>query len=96
MALKGSPHVTLTTTEARSALSATLASFRAEGIAAEPLVFGDHRRPEGVVVPYDLYAELEAQVEQVRLDAASDLMDRIDAVVADPSIAVQGPRHRRR
>ncbi|MDQ1250066.1 MAG: antitoxin StbD [Actinomycetota bacterium] len=88
--------MTLTTTEARSALSATLARFRAEGIGAQPLVFGDHRRPEGVVVPYDLYAELEAQVEQVRLEAAADVMARIDAVVADPSSAVQGSRRGRR
>lgn len=82
----------LTTTEARSALSATLARFRAEGITAEPLVFGDHRRPEGVVVPYDLYIELESHVEQVRLDSAKELMDRIDAVIAEPASAVPDPR----
>lgn len=88
--------MTISTTEARTSLSQTLARFREEGLTAEPVVFGDHRRPEGVVLPYSLYVELESAVEQVLFEAASELVERAESVLADPSTAVQVPRHRRR
>jgi antitoxin StbD len=87
---------TLTTTEARTALSRTLERFRERGIAAEPLVFGDHRRPEGVVVPYEVYVQLLDEIDQLRLEAAEAVMQRIEDVISAPSNAVKVERRRRR
>jgi PHD/YefM family antitoxin component YafN of YafNO toxin-antitoxin module len=44
--------------EVRSQLSAQLARFRREGDEAKPVVFGSHRRPEAVIVPYEQYEAL--------------------------------------
>src|ERR1700716_1127468 len=44
--------------EAREQLSQALARFRREGAAAEPVIFGSHRKPEAVVVPFEVYAEI--------------------------------------
>ena len=87
---------TITTTEARIALSQTLARFRAHGVAAEPLVFGDHRRPEGVVLPYETFIQLEDAIDQLRLDAASALMTRMERVITAPETAVKVARRHRR
>src|SRR4051812_13821048 len=43
----------------REHLSQVVARFRREGSAAEPVVFGTHRRPEAVLVPYEAYAEMQ-------------------------------------
>lgn len=86
--------MTVTTTEARTALSQVLASFRERGAAAEPLVFGDHRRPEGVVLPYQVYVQIEDAVDQLRLEAAGGVMDRIERVLAEPATAVRVERRR--
>lgn len=87
---------TKTTTEARTGLSQTLARFREQGVSADPLIFGDHRRPEGVVVPYELFVQVEAAVDQVRLEAAREVMQRIERVAAEPDTAVLVARRRRR
>lgn len=55
------------TSEARSALPSTLTRFRAEGLLAEPMVFGGHRKPEGVVLPYELFERLLPAIEDVVL-----------------------------
>ena len=52
------PHDVLATREAREQLPTLLAGFRAAGAAAEPVVIGAHRRPEGVVLSYDRYLQL--------------------------------------
>ncbi len=85
---------TFTTTEARESLSPTLARFRDEGEAAEPLIFGDRRRAEGVVLPYSVYQKLEPLIEQMRFEAATSVLARIETVLADPATAVQVKRHR--
>ncbi len=87
---------TYTTTEARESLSSTLARFRDEGEAAEPLVFGDRRRAEGVVLPYSVYQQLEPLIGQMRFEAATNVLGRIETVLADPSTAVKVKRHRSR
>lgn len=79
----------------RTALSQTLARFRERGAAAEPLVFGDHRRPEGVVLPFEVYAQLEDQIEQLRLKASVGVLARMERVIADPASAVKTTRRRR-
>ena len=57
-------------TEARSALPSTLTRFREQGLLAEPMVFGGHRKPEGVVLPYALFERLLPAIEDVALAEA--------------------------
>lgn len=59
----------LPTTEARAKLSQILAEFEREGINAEPVTFGSHRRPQGVLIAWDLWLEILPAVED-HLDAA--------------------------
>ncbi len=51
----------ITTIEARSGLSAILGRFRADAT-AQPVVFGNHRRAEAVVMPF---AQFERMLEIV-------------------------------
>ncbi|WP_104081767.1 hypothetical protein [Cryobacterium sp. Y11] len=44
--------------EPRSELPTALARFRIEGLAAQPVVFGAHSKPETVVISFALYASL--------------------------------------
>lgn len=57
----------LPTSEARLQLANTLRSFREKGAAAEPLVFGAQRRPEGVLIPFELFAELLPAIEDLEI-----------------------------
>lgn len=50
--------------EARDGLSDALRAFRTAGDAAEPIVFGSHRKPEGVILAY---AQFLGLVEAARL-----------------------------
>ena len=63
------------TSEARIGLSATLERFRRDGVTAEPLVFGSHRRPEAVVIPFALFRDLYDAIDDLRL--AQLLRERI-------------------
>lgn len=84
----------VTTSDARSAITKKLAEFRERGLSAEPLVFGDHRRPEGVIIQYEIYRQLEDAIDQLRLEANTELMAEIDLVVANPKLAVEVTRHK--
>ena len=53
--------------DARRALPEALRRFRSEGLAAEPVVFGSHRRPEAVVIPFELYAQLLPVIEDLEI-----------------------------
>jgi hypothetical protein len=86
----------VSTTEARTALSRTLERFREHGAGAEPLVFGDHRRAEGVVLPYAVFVQLQDHIDQLRLEAATEVISRIERVIAEPDTAVTATRRRRR
>ena len=44
--------------EARASLSTYLEDFRANGVSAEPVVFGSHRKAEGVIMSYARYTQL--------------------------------------
>lgn len=55
------------TSEARTALPSTLNRFRKEGLLAEPMIFGGHRKAEGVVMPYALFERLLPAIEDVAL-----------------------------
>jgi antitoxin StbD len=94
---KGLPPQVLPTTEARARLSQIVADFAQRGAAAEPVTFGSHRRPQGVIVPWELWIELAPAVEDAldatearhRLADAGDARIDIDAVAIalgrDPS-----------
>ena len=57
--------------EVRARLSGILARFRREGAAAEPVVFGSHRKPEAILISYEAYERYEALARQrARMDEA--------------------------
>lgn len=58
----------LPTTQARAKLSQILAEFERDGVNAEPVTFGSHRRPQGVLIGWDLWLEILPAIED-RLDA---------------------------
>lgn len=61
-------------TETRAALSDVLRRFRAHGALASPVVFGANRRPEGAIIPFELYAQLVPVLED--LEVARIVRDR--------------------
>ena len=57
--------------EVRQRLSGIVARFRREGLAAEPVAFGSHRKSEAILLPYEVYERYEALAQQrTRLDYA--------------------------
>jgi PHD/YefM family antitoxin component YafN of YafNO toxin-antitoxin module len=68
--------------EVRQRLSGILSRFRREGPTAEPVVFGSHRKPEAIILPYEEY-ELLTRQRQRMIDA----MDVIQSV----QIELPGP-----
>ena len=75
------PRKVLPTSEARSTLTGITAAFRASGAAAGIVVYGDHRKPEAAIVPYELIELLDPIIE--------DLV--ILARVAERATTVQAP-----
>ena len=75
-AMKQSIIEVLPTSEARSLLSSTVMRFRQEGIAAAPLLFGSHRKPEGVVLPFELFERLLPEIDNILL--AERVRERIN------------------
>jgi len=71
-----------TISDARANLTSHVARFRVEGLDAEPVVFGDHRQPEAVLLPYATFellldvAEDIAIAERVRERLAADNRSR--------------------
>lgn len=59
----------LPTTQARARLSQIAAGFEREGADAEPVAFGSHRRPQGVMIAWELWLEILPAIED-HLDAA--------------------------
>ena len=55
-----------TISQTRAALTTVVARFRDEGANAAPVVFGDHRKPEAVLLSFQTY--------QVLLDIAEDVL----------------------
>jgi antitoxin StbD len=76
----------LPTSEARGELSRALERFRQDGVTAEPLVFGGHRKPEGVVLPFALFERLVPFIEDVLI--AETVRQRIDA--GGESLPIEG------
>ena len=53
--------------QARDEFSKVVARFRTEGITAKPVVFGSHRKPEAVTIPYELFVRVLPAIEEVFL-----------------------------
>src|SRR5579862_9089211 len=71
--------------EVRQRLSGILARFRREGAAAEPVAFGSHRKPEAILLPYEVYARYEALVRQrMRLDYALSAAQSVQVELPGP------------
>lgn len=41
--------------------------FRKEGLTSEPVVFGSHRKPEAVTIPFEMYQALLPAIEDILL-----------------------------
>ncbi|MFC4245087.1 hypothetical protein ACFOYW_17095 [Gryllotalpicola reticulitermitis] len=61
------PVLILPSGHARTELPKALARFRAESAAAQPLIFGSHRKPEAVVIPFELYTSLLPAIEELEI-----------------------------
>ena len=79
-----SPPTVIPSAEARDHLSSYLKLFRERGGQADPVVFGSHRKPEGVILSYERYEwqmeildELVAS-EEVREALAQDTGKRVE------------------
>ena len=59
----------LPTSVARSELTKILAAFRDRGAAAGPVLFGNQRKPEAAVVPYELIRLLDPIIEDLVIAA---------------------------
>ena len=55
--------------------------FREEGITADPVIFGSHRKPEAVTIPYEMFQALLPAIEDILL--AETVRERL----AQPEIA---------
>jgi hypothetical protein len=71
--------------EVRQRLSGILAHFRREGAAAAPVAFGPHRKPEAVLLPYEVYERYEAIARQrARLDIALSAAQSVQVELPGP------------
>lgn len=77
-------YTVLPSREIRTELPKALERFRAEGIAAQPIVFGAHRKPEAVVIPFELYDRLLPMIED--LEIAQIVRERTAAGPATPLV----------
>ena len=71
--------------EVRQQLSGILARFRREGAAAAPVAFGSHRKPEAVLLPYEVYERYEAIARQrAHLDSALSAAQSVQIELPGP------------
>lgn len=55
------------TAEFRTSVPSILRRFRTDRAAATPVIFGANRRPEAVVIPFELYSELLPIMEDLEI-----------------------------
>jgi hypothetical protein len=71
--------------EVRARLSGILARFRREGAAAEPVAFGSHRKPEAILLSYEVFERYEALARQrARLDNALSAAQSVQVEIPGP------------
>lgn len=59
----------LLTSDARKHLTSITAAFREQGAAAGPVVYGNHRKPEAAILPYELVELLDPIIEDLVIAA---------------------------
>ena len=57
----------LPTSQARAELSMIISRFREEGSTSAPVLFGSHRKAEGVIIPFSMWQEILEQIEDIEL-----------------------------
>ena len=67
MTVRDRPIEVLPTGEARRTLSQTSRDFTERGIEAEPVFFGAHRKPAGVMLSYERYMHLLDQLDDLEI-----------------------------
>ena len=71
-----------TVSDTRARLTGHVARFREEGIEAEPVIFGERRKPQAALLPYETFrlllevAEDVVIAERIRRRDAADLGNR--------------------
>jgi antitoxin StbD len=79
MPVRSRPHDVLPTSEARRTLSQTARAFVEGGVNAEPVFFGAHRRPSGVMLSYARYLELLDRLDDLAIAARVSQRDQDDS-----------------
>lgn len=72
------PHV-MPMNEARACLSKTTRIFLERGADAEPIFYGSHRRPAGVIMSYERYVQLLDLVDDLAIALEVRKRDREDS-----------------
>ncbi|GAA2227015.1 type II toxin-antitoxin system Phd/YefM family antitoxin [Herbiconiux moechotypicola] len=67
MSISNSVPLVWPSSEVREQLPAVLRRFRVEKELAAPVIFGSHRKPEAVVIPFELYARLLPAIEDLEI-----------------------------
>lgn len=88
MTMSRRPHDVLATREARAQLPALLERFRHDGANAEPVVIGAHRRPEAVVLSYELYLELAGGRARVAAALEQQTREAGETIDADEALEI--------
>jgi hypothetical protein len=65
-------------TEARRTLPETVRCFAKRGADAEPIFFGAHRRPEGVMLSYARYRQMLDMLDDMAIELEVRRRDRQD------------------
>ncbi len=71
------PQTVVPSAEARDHLSGYLKLFRETGRQADPVVFGSHRKPEGVILSYERYEWLTEVLDE--LVASEEVREALEA-----------------
>ena len=85
MAVRDRPIEVLPTSVARKALSKTSQEFSKRGAEAEPVFFGAHRKPTGVMLSYERYLWLLDRVDDLAIALEIRQRDASDTGSASPS-----------
>ena len=71
------PQAVVPSAEARNRLSSYLRLFRETGGRADPVIFGSHRKPEGVILSYERYEWLTEVLDE--LVASEEVREALEA-----------------
>ena len=78
MPVRDRPIEVLPTSQARKCLPQTSRAFTEQGADAEPVFFGAHRKPAGVMLSYERYIRLLDQLDDLTIALKIERRDRAD------------------